>query len=195
MNVYDFDKTIYDGDSTLDWFFYCMKRQPAIVKAFPRQIFGAGLYFLGKIEKTAYKAYFFSFLQYLRGVDSLLEAFCQKNQRKIKHWYCLQKREDDVVISASPLFLIERFCRVEGVSRVIASDVDLYTGKFQGVNCRGEEKVRRFREQFGTTEIDAFYSDSKSDLPLAQLARKAFLIKGNQIEKWDISSETGKSPV
>lgn len=25
MNVYDFDKTIYDGDSTIDFYFYCSK--------------------------------------------------------------------------------------------------------------------------------------------------------------------------
>ena len=31
MNVYDFDDTIYAGDSTVDFFFYCLKKKPAIV--------------------------------------------------------------------------------------------------------------------------------------------------------------------
>lgn len=26
MNVYDFDKTIYDGDSTIDFYLYCVKK-------------------------------------------------------------------------------------------------------------------------------------------------------------------------
>ena len=26
MNVYDFDKTIYNGDSTLDFYFFCLKK-------------------------------------------------------------------------------------------------------------------------------------------------------------------------
>ena len=29
MNVYDFDGTIYDGDSTFDFYKYCMKKHPA----------------------------------------------------------------------------------------------------------------------------------------------------------------------
>lgn len=26
MNVYDFDETIYDGDSTVDFYKYCLRR-------------------------------------------------------------------------------------------------------------------------------------------------------------------------
>ena len=26
-NIYDFDKTIYDGDSTVDFFLFCLKRE------------------------------------------------------------------------------------------------------------------------------------------------------------------------
>lgn len=32
MNVYDFDKTIYAGDSTIDFYLFCLKRQPAILQ-------------------------------------------------------------------------------------------------------------------------------------------------------------------
>ena len=33
MNVYDFDKTIYRGDSTMDFWRYCLKRYPKAVLA------------------------------------------------------------------------------------------------------------------------------------------------------------------
>ena len=32
MNVYDFDKTIYKGDSTLDFYFFCLRKKPIIIK-------------------------------------------------------------------------------------------------------------------------------------------------------------------
>ena len=32
MNVFDFDKTIYDGDCTVDFYMYCLKKYPVIYK-------------------------------------------------------------------------------------------------------------------------------------------------------------------
>lgn len=42
MNVYDFDKTIYDGDSTIDFWKFCMIRYPRC----RRYILHAVLYYL-----------------------------------------------------------------------------------------------------------------------------------------------------
>ena len=36
MNVYDFDNTIYDGESCLHMFFYFVRRDPALIKSVPR---------------------------------------------------------------------------------------------------------------------------------------------------------------
>ena len=54
----------------------------------------------------------------------------------------------------------------------------------------GEEKVKRFYEIYPKEIIDEFYSDSYSDLPLANISKKAFLIKKGQIPilKKDINS-------
>lgn len=41
------------------------------------------------------------------------------------------------------------------------------TGEFRGENCHGAEKVRAFRERFGSVQPEAFYSDSYSDTPMA----------------------------
>ena len=32
MNVYDFDNTLYDGESALDFYFFCLKRHPRLIK-------------------------------------------------------------------------------------------------------------------------------------------------------------------
>ena len=62
MNVYDFDGTIYDGDSTVDFWKYSLKRHPlAIISIFPA-ILGFALYLFGIIPKTKFKQHFYQFL-------------------------------------------------------------------------------------------------------------------------------------
>ena len=68
---------------------------------------------------------------------------------------------------------------------LMGTKMDEKTGKITGENCRGEEKVRRFKKEYQSTSIDEFYSDSKSDTPLKELARKAFLVNKNQLTPWD----------
>ena len=58
------------------------------------------------------------------------------------------------------------------------------TGKYSGLNCHGEEKVRRYREVYGDAPIDSFYSDSRSDAPLAGLAAHAYLVHGDERNPW-----------
>lgn len=102
----------------------------------------------------------------------------------IKKWYLEQKQPDDLVISASPQFLLNDICKRLEISEPIASAVDKNSGKYTGLNCYGEEKVRRFREKFPDKQIDCFYSDSRSDEPMARIARQAFLVSNVKITNW-----------
>ena len=38
IDVYDFDGTIYDGDSTVDFTRFCLRRHPAVLAGLPRVI-------------------------------------------------------------------------------------------------------------------------------------------------------------
>jgi len=185
MNVYDFDGTIYDGDSTLDFYFFCLKKRKKILLALPAQSMGSLLYTLGLIDKTAFKEYFYRFLCELKDTGRLTNEFWKINAAKIKTWYLRCQKQDDIIISASPEFLLKPVCRQLGIKSLIASRVNPNTGRCEGPNCRGEEKVRRFAAAFSGAHIDAFYSDSLSDRPMAKLAQKSFLVKGNKIFPWD----------
>lgn len=103
----------------------------------------------------------------------------------IKTFYRERQSPDDLVISASPEFLIGEVCRRLGIAW-IASPVNPATGKLEGPNCRGEEKVRRFQEEYPEAEIECFYSDSPSDIFMAREAQKAFLVKKDRIQEWSI---------
>ncbi len=184
IKVYDFDKTIYDGDSTLDFYLYCLRRFPKIVIYLPRQLYGFMLYILGKYSKVQFKEVFFSFVQSVDNIDSVVREFWQKNSCKLKKWYVNKNHDDDVIISASPEFLLEPICQKRRVKRLIASRVDKYNGKFTGDNCYGEEKVKRLDEEIDGYKIEEFYSDSLSDTPLAKLAKESYLVCGNKLIKW-----------
>lgn len=185
VNVYDFDGTIYNGDSSVDIYFFLLKRYPKLIAYFPKQILGIVKYKLQLSSKEEMKEMYFSFLKGVRTDESFVDDFWKQNQNKIKEWYLNQKRKDDVIISASPEFLLKPICDILGIDNLIATKVELSSGKFLSKNCQGAEKVVRFEEIFSEVEIEAFYSDSKSDTYMAKLATKAFLIKNNRIIDWE----------
>lgn len=183
MNVYDFDGTIYKGDSTLDFYWYALRKKTGILCFLPKQLIGFVLYALKKIDKTEFKSYFFSFLSIINS-EAMVDAFWDERQNRIFFWYHQQKKPDDVVISASPEFLLQPICHRLGISCLIASKVDSKTGAFLGKNCYGEEKVRRFHEECGKVSVEGFYSDSVSDSPMAKLAKHAYYIKNGNVTNW-----------
>lgn len=185
MNVYDFDGTIYDGDSTLDFYKYCLKRNPRLSCFVFSQIVASIKYLIGIYDKTMFKEKFYSFLTGINCVEVYVNDFWKKNKSNIKLWYLQQKKKDDVVISASPCFLLEPICKELEISQLICSNVDNKSGKYNGINCYGEEKLRRFQNIFGDEAvIDAFYSDSLSDTPLAQIAQKSYIVADKKIIEW-----------
>lgn len=184
MNVYDFDGTIYDGDSTIDFYIYAIKRNPSVLLYLPKQAWGFVLYISKRIDKTKFKEYFFSFLNAI-DADELKEAFWNQNQHKIFNWYLKQQKQEDIIISASPKFLLQPICNRLEISHLIASEVDPKTGVFIGENCRGQEKVERLKSEYNITHIDNFYSDSYSDLPLAKIADNAFLVNKGIVRNWE----------
>lgn len=184
MNVYDFDKTIYIKDSTLDFFKFCLKRNKKIYMYMPSLLwYGLKYIFIKNFSLTNFKEKFFSFLKHI-DTDKEVEEFWLTYKKGIKEWYLNRKKEDDVIISASPEFLLLPICNELGIKHLIASKVDKNSGLFQSKNCKGEEKVVRFREIFGNAKIDEFYSDSESDMPLVKIANFSMKIKGDKLVEW-----------
>ncbi len=184
MNVYDFDKTIYDGDSTADFYKFCLKRHKKIITLAPSLLGSAArFYVFKKGSKTEFKQVMYRFLRNC-DIDRDIADFWEINNAKIKKYYLDQKKSDDVIISASPEFLLEPMIKKLEAGTLIASRVDKVTGEYSGINCHGEEKVRRFYEEFPNGRIDSFYSDSYSDTPLAAKAYKAYMVNKDKVSEW-----------
>ena len=187
MNIFDFDKTIYDGDSTVDLCLYLMGRYPAVIGDFISNLGVVLRYKAGKISKTEMKESLYKCFRRVQDMEKELERFWDRHMKNVEKWYLDIQREDDVIISASPEFLVKVCCERLGIKHVMASKVDPKTGKYDGLNCYGAEKPKRFDEYFGIekrAEIESFYSDSYSDAPLAVLAEKAYLIKKHRLNEW-----------
>lgn len=185
MNIYDFDNTIYDGDSTADFYLFSLKRHKKIATLAP-SLFGAvtKFYVFKKGTKTDFKQVMYRFLRYC-DIDRDIADFWETHQKNIKKFYIEQQQSDDVIISASPEFLLEPIIKKLNIKTLMASRVDKHSGIYDGINCHGKEKVRRFYEVFPDGKIDKFYSDSYSDTPLAEIADKAYIVKGEELSEWE----------
>lgn len=184
MKIYDFDGTIYDGDSSVDFFRFCIKQNLWCLRILP--VFGVYvvLYFLKLCSKEKMKSAYFRFVRCFDDINSVVVAFWEEHEDKIKEFYLKQKQADDIIISASPTFLLKPICERLCVT-LIATETDPKSGKLLGKNCHGEEKVLRLRSVTDCA-CEEFYSDSQSDAPLAKLAKRAYLVKGSEIKEWNI---------
>lgn len=186
INVYDFDNTIYHGDSSYDFFRHCAAKYPRVLLSALGALPGFLAMLLGLSEKTRVKQRFYQYLKHVPEVDEEVERFWQTHDRNLKRWYFEQKRADDLIISASPEFLLRPLMKRLELA-FLASRVDSKTGLYDGPNCHGEEKVRRFMQSWPDAEIEKFYSDSFHDTPLARLAKEPFLVCGDAIKPFPLN--------
>ncbi len=83
-----------------------------------------------------------------------------------------------VIVSASAGNWIRKWSdslSLELVSTTLEINSGVLTGRIQGKNCHGEEKVRRIRAIWNLDDYEVFaYGDSKADLPMLKLASRSF---------------------
>lgn len=174
-NGFDFDGTLYDGDCTLDFYRFALKQHPRCLVALPAQIIGAALFGLRLLSRDRFKERFYSFLGFLPDIEPLVASFWDAHAKKLKPEVVERASKGDVVVSASPEFLLEPLCAKFGLE-LVASQVDPRTGKLLGPNCRGSAKVQRLQESGYDPVFSEFYTDSSADLPLVRLAQRSYLV-------------------
>lgn len=188
MNVYDFDKTIFYSDSTICFLKWCVIRYPHILFLyFPKLFVSAILFAIKRISVSQAVEQLLSFMKYVPNLEDEIESFWEKYEKKISPWYLKQKKDDDLIISASPEFFLRPIIKKLNV-QLIGTQLDLQTGKIVGRCCYGKQKVKNLilSEYFTNLHIDEFYSDSISDFPLSLCAQKAFLVvnHGKNVKEW-----------
>lgn len=199
LSVYDFDKTIYNGETLNDFYRFYLKEKPLKIYT----IFFQGFYFLLYILKIiSLERLKEKFLKFLNGENTeelkkLIDKFWKTREKKINSWIYdeIKKNRKEtgilVAISASPTFLIEKLLKEMGFDVVIGTDFFITGEKFYSEiiskNCKNYEKVLRLNKWSESKEIKFeiinFYSDSIADKPLFDIAENKFWIKNGVIIK------------
>lgn len=187
MNVYDFDNTIYDGESTVDFFLFCLRRNPSHIKFLFTVIKSVLKYKLGKMPENELlelaERHIGELTSVCGGLQKSIILFWDKNEKKIKDFYLKQQSAEDVIISASPSFLLNEICLRKNIKYCICSEVDIRARKIIRL-CYAEKKADFFADTFPNEEIDNFYTDSKIDLPMMRLAKHSYIVKGNRVREY-----------
>ncbi len=185
MNVYDFDNTIYDGESVVDFFLFYCKKDKGLMKNIPTVFWALLKYKRGKITieqaLSKYGAAVSDFYKSNATIESDMEAFWDEHIKNIKPFYRDVQSDDDLIISGSPEFSLSIICKRLGIKRYIGSIIES-DGKISRL-CIREAKVKAFFEEYPNTEIENFYTDSVNDTPLIEISKNAYLVRGNKIKK------------
>lgn len=181
MNILDFDNTIYKGDTSKDIIKFSLVRHPiltinSILKTIPIYI----KYILKKTTFEHVKTSLFSFLYKIDNLENYIDEFINIKINNIKNWYKNRNKKNDIIISASLELWIIPFCKKIGINNIIATKTD-NKGNIIGLNCRGREKVSRLKKEYPNIIVNEAYGDSKSDIPMLELAKKAYLVKGEKL--------------
>jgi phosphatidylglycerophosphatase C len=187
MVGFDFDKTIYNGDSGVDLAVYCCLKRPYLILTFaPYIIVCTLLYALRIIKRDTLKNQSFKFMKAFKDKDKVIQDFWKTHKKKIKPLFYEKKGDSCFVISATPMFIVKPICDEIGVNTTIATEYDLKTYKMTNLNCVSENKEILYNQVFGeNTEIEEFYSDCYKDIPMLRKAKKGYIVKGNDIAPYE----------
>jgi len=86
---------------------------------------------------------------------------------------------DVVIVSASAANWIQQWCsrhQLQLIATTLEIKNDRITGRIEGNNCHGQEKVRRIRAQYDLSQYDEIYcyGDTNGDKPMLALATVSF---------------------
>lgn len=186
MQAFDFDNTIYKGESAFDFALFVMRKKISLIRYLPHI-----LSLLYKYEKckmsseefqNAFNSYADVLLKNKEIVEDLVVKFWQKNEHKLYPHILEKIKPEDFIITASPDFLIEPIKNKINTKNFLCSEADLSLGKITYLNF-GENKVKRFVKKIGKKKITNFYTDSYNDKPMMDYAEHVFLITKGKIEK------------
>ena len=87
MNVYDFDKTVYEHDSTVDFYLFCLKKHKRTALHLPSLVYHTlRFYVFKKGTKTSFKEKMYEFLREC-DTENDVKEFWSKNKKFIVNNY------------------------------------------------------------------------------------------------------------
>lgn len=186
MNVFDFDNTVYDGETLVDFIIYYCLHDIKIWRFIPKLliIWLKDSLHLFTVEQAvqAYASFLEGYYVHIKTLDEDTVKFWNCHEKKIKPFYEKIRRDDDVFVTGTTDFIFDEIARRMNIKNYITSSVDRKTGKFTRL-CFLENKVKLFRDTYPNAEIENFYTDSMNDKAMMDISKNVYLVKGNKITK------------
>ena len=115
MNVFDFDNTIYDGETLIDFALHYVRTDPKIWKYVPKLLIICfkDAFHLFSVEEAieAYASFLEGYFIHIKTLDEDVIKFWNKNEKKIKPWYNEVRQDDDIIVSGSTDFLLDEIMK------------------------------------------------------------------------------------
>ena len=180
MKVFDFDNTIYRGESPVDFAFYMIRHNKKILRFVPTILFSLAGYKLCLMKKEKLESIInnmcASVLDGTTSIIDFVQPFWEKHAQNLNREMLSLVEPDDVILTASPVFLINGLRGKLNTENIIGTEVDFEQNKITRFNF-GDNKVKRYQELYGDREVDAFYTDSYNDKYMMEIAREVFIVK------------------
>ncbi|MFA9398289.1 MAG: HAD-IB family hydrolase [Clostridiaceae bacterium] len=209
LAIFDVDFTLTKKETLIQFYLFMLKNNIKYIIYLPKVLIAGLFYGLKLFSAKQSKQVFISFLKGVSEEDlsEISSDFYESKLSKIIYneaHETIKKRKAEgckiYLISASPEFYLNELYEIKEIDRIIGTKLEIidgvYTGKFFGDNCKGEEKVKRLYEVISKEGLEVdyensyMYSDSLSDLPLFKIVGNPFLInykkrsKNISILKW-----------
>lgn len=186
MKVFDFDNTLYHGESAVDLALYMIKNNKKIILYLPKIFVNLIKYKLCLVDKKKIVAAINDFLNNViyskEELYDSVEGFWKKNLCKLDRKMLSMIKSDDVIITAGPDFLINGIHDLINTDHIISSTIDPDKMKVKYLNF-GENKVKGYRALYGDKRIDHFYTDSYNDKALMDISEKVYIVKKGRLKR------------
>ena len=184
VKVFDFDNTIYKGESSIDFSFYMIRHNKKILRYVPTILLSLAGYKLCLLKKEKLESiindFLFGVLDGTESIPAYVGQFWKGHAHKLNKRILRMVEPEDVIISASPILLIQGIRKMINTENIVGTEIDLEQKRVTWFNF-GDNKVKRYRALYGDRKIDAFYTDSYNDKDLMDIAEKVYIIKKGNI--------------
>lgn len=186
MNAFDFDNTLYNGESAVDLALFMIKNNKRIILWLPTIFWNLLKYKLCFISAEKVERKVNDFLRdIVRDKSELLSLtakFWKTHSCKLNKALLKKVGKDDVIITAGPDFLFSSIKSSLGTSNIICSEVDLDRKKVVYLNF-GSNKVKKYRKICGDRTVGCFFTDSYNDKAMMDIAKKVFLVRNGRCRR------------
>ncbi len=188
LELYDFDGTITSKDTLFEFIrFYHGKGRfyKGFLQAVPKiSMFYSGLLANWQLKEYILKIFFGG--EEIKVFNNKCLEFCTTvlpeilRHSALKSVYrSIEEKNRIIIVSASPENWIKPWCDKLGIE-LLATKLEVIenklTGKLNGYNCYGEEKVNRIKQHVDLSQYKEIYAfgDTKGDNEMLALATKQF---------------------